>query len=97
MYGDGLITRSARYTSSGRAPLTGSENRCESTTWNASPARMYSFTLSTAVTKSSLLNDDGGAALLRGSPIRGGVSDGSARRGLRSVAITASMRSQARS
>ena len=97
MYGDGLITRSARYTSSARAPCAVSEKRCDSTTWNASPARMYSLTRSTAAMKSSWVNDDTGGAGSACSPRRGGSSSGSGRRGARSRATMSSMRAHARS
>jgi hypothetical protein len=46
MYGLGFTARSARYTSNGSALLTRS-NRCPSTTWKMSPARMYSFARAT--------------------------------------------------
>ena len=52
MYGDGLSARRARYTSTGRA-LNGTLRRWLSTTWNTSPARMYSFDRSTAAMKPS--------------------------------------------
>jgi len=47
MYGDGLTTRSARYTSKGSANVRRSK-RCDSTSWKMSPARMCSFAMATA-------------------------------------------------
>ena len=47
MYGLGLVARSTRYTSSGSAAHSASK-RCDTTTWKASPARICSFTTSTA-------------------------------------------------
>ena len=46
MYGLGFVARSVRYTSSADA-AQGAVYRCESTIWNASPARMYSLAAST--------------------------------------------------
>ena len=47
MYGDGLTSRSTRYTSSGSTGSTRSK-RCASTTWKMSPSRMCSFAAFTA-------------------------------------------------
>ncbi len=47
MYGDGLVARRTRYTSSAEA-VQGVSKRCEGTTWKASPARMRSLMSSTA-------------------------------------------------
>src|SRR5262245_45941428 len=58
---------------------------------------MYSFTRSTAATKSSCVNDDGGVTGVTRSPCRGGSSSGNGRLGARNVATIASMRAHARS
>ena len=52
MYGLGLVTRSIRYTSSGSASVSIS-NRCDGTTWNASPASMSPTSFSTIAVYSS--------------------------------------------
>src|SRR3546814_2745887 len=61
MYGDGLSARSARYTSTGRA-WNGTLSRCDGTTWNTSPARMYSLHFSTAAMKPSRVKPDSKSA-----------------------------------
>ena len=52
MYGLGLDTRSIRYTSSGSASVSIS-NRCDGTTWNASPASISPTSRSTIAPYSS--------------------------------------------
>src|SRR5690606_11335363 len=55
--GDGLISRSARYTSK-QSSGDSVASRWERTIWKASPARMRSLASSTAATKSSRVNVD---------------------------------------
>src|SRR6185312_5329631 len=57
MYGDGFSARRARYTSTGRA-LKPMLRRCDGTTWNTSPARMYALQRSTITSNASFVNDD---------------------------------------
>lgn len=64
MYGEGLVARSTRYTSRAEA-VQGVSNRCEGTTWNASPARMRSLMSSTAARYASPPH----------SPVKAGSSD----------------------
>ena len=51
-YGEGLITRKARYRLK-RSPLNCAVNRCERTTWKISPSVMYFFAAVTIFSKSS--------------------------------------------
>ena len=57
MYGLGFVTRSIRYTSIGSAAVSIS-NRCDGTTWNASPASMSPTSFSTIAEYSSTVRCD---------------------------------------
>ena len=54
MYGEGLTTLSARYTSNGSANVR-LRNLCDRTSWNTSPAWMCSFVAATASRNSALV------------------------------------------
>ena len=54
MYGLGFDARSIRYTSIGAA-VQSISNRCERTTWNASPASMSPINFSTSTPKLSVV------------------------------------------
>ena len=73
MYGEGLITRRARYMSNGAA-LSAVENLCDSTVWMMSPAEMYCLMRSTASINDPLLKLEVISLLPRRSGAKGSIA-----------------------